>query len=93
MTRTAATSSAGASHFAERQMRSWALALQSQERLAELKAMPPQSLRQQILPYVAITREASTGEKKITETIKAGGFSHVRRATATPFNMILEAIL
>jgi ubiquinone/menaquinone biosynthesis C-methylase UbiE len=36
---------------------------------------------------------AQAGEKRITETIKSGGFSHVRRATATPFNMILEARL
>ena len=34
---------------------------------------------------------AQAGEKKITDTIKAGGFSRVRCATATLFNMILEA--
>ena len=34
---------------------------------------------------------AQAGEKRIAETIRSGGFSRVRRATATPFNMILEA--
>ena len=36
---------------------------------------------------------AQAGEKRITETIMKGGFSRVRRAAATPFNMILEARL
>ena len=30
-------------------------------------------------------------QAKLTEVIKAGGFSQVRRATETPLNMILEA--
>jgi hypothetical protein len=34
---------------------------------------------------------AQAGEKRIAETIMSGGFSRVRRATATPVNMILEA--
>ncbi len=34
---------------------------------------------------------AQAGEKRLTAVIKAGGFTHVRRATETPTNMILEA--
>lgn len=34
---------------------------------------------------------AQAGEAKLRETIQRGGFSEVRRATETPFNMILEA--
>jgi len=34
---------------------------------------------------------AQAGEAKLREVITAGGFHHVRRATETPFNMILEA--
>jgi 2-polyprenyl-3-methyl-5-hydroxy-6-metoxy-1,4-benzoquinol methylase len=34
---------------------------------------------------------AQAGEKKLAEVIGAGGFSRVRRATAGPFNMVLEA--
>jgi len=34
---------------------------------------------------------AQAGEAKLRETIQSGGFSKVRRATETPFNMILEA--
>lgn len=34
---------------------------------------------------------AQAGEKKLAEAIGAGGFSRVRRATAGPFNMVLEA--
>ncbi|MEL6662699.1 MAG: class I SAM-dependent methyltransferase [Pseudomonadota bacterium] len=34
---------------------------------------------------------AQAGEAKVSEVIKAGGFSQVRRATEGPFNMILEA--
>ena len=34
---------------------------------------------------------AQAGEAKLTEVIKSGGFSNVRRATEGPFNMILEA--
>ena len=35
---------------------------------------------------------AQAGEKKLSEVIKSGGFkSKVKRATETPFNMILEA--
>ena len=34
---------------------------------------------------------AQAGEKKLAEVIRDGGFSRVRRATAGPFNMVLEA--
>ncbi len=34
---------------------------------------------------------AQAGEAKITEVLTSAGFSHVRRATEGPFNMILEA--
>lgn len=34
---------------------------------------------------------AQAGEAKLREVITSGGFSRVRRATETPFNMILEA--
>ena len=34
---------------------------------------------------------AQAGEAKLRQTIAAGGFTSVRRATETPFNMILEA--
>lgn len=34
---------------------------------------------------------AQAGEAKLTEVIRAGGFTRVRRATEGPFNMVLEA--
>lgn len=34
---------------------------------------------------------AQAGEARLSETIKAGGFGSVRRATEGPFNMVLEA--
>ena len=34
---------------------------------------------------------AQAGEAKLTEVIRDGGFTRVRRATEGPFNMILEA--
>ena len=36
---------------------------------------------------------AQAGEKKLREIIMSGGFKTVRRATETPFNMVLEARL
>jgi hypothetical protein len=36
---------------------------------------------------------AQAGEKKLREIIASGGFKTVRRATETPFNMVLEARL
>jgi SAM-dependent methyltransferase len=34
---------------------------------------------------------AQAGESRLREVLAAGGFSRVRRATATPFNLVLEA--
>ncbi len=34
---------------------------------------------------------AQAGERRLREVIEAGGFTHVRRAAETPFNIILEA--
>ena len=34
---------------------------------------------------------AQAGEKKLTEVLTGAGFTHVRRATEGPFNMVLEA--
>lgn len=47
----------------------------------------PSSLNQE----VGAALGAQAGEKKLSEVIRRGGFSRVRRATATPFNMVLEA--
>jgi hypothetical protein len=47
----------------------------------------PTSLAQE----VGAALGAQAGEAKLREVITAGGFSSVRRATETPFNMILEA--
>ena len=47
----------------------------------------PTSLAQE----VGAALGAQAGEAKLREVISAGGFSNIRRATATPFNMVLEA--
>jgi 2-polyprenyl-3-methyl-5-hydroxy-6-metoxy-1,4-benzoquinol methylase len=47
----------------------------------------PTSLSQE----VGAALGAQAGEAKLREVITAGGFATVRRATETPFNMILEA--
>ena len=47
----------------------------------------PTSLSQE----VGAALGAQAGEKKLREVIRSGGFCSVRRATETPFNMILEA--
>ncbi len=47
----------------------------------------PASLSQE----VGAALGAQAGEHQIAETIRAGGFTHVRRAAQTPFNLILEA--
>jgi SAM-dependent methyltransferase len=47
----------------------------------------PTSLAQE----VGAALGAQAGEAKLREVITAGGFSSVRRATETPFNMVLEA--
>jgi SAM-dependent methyltransferase len=40
---------------------------------------------------VGMALGAQAGQAKLTEVIKAGGFSQVRRAAETPLNMVLEA--
>jgi 2-polyprenyl-3-methyl-5-hydroxy-6-metoxy-1,4-benzoquinol methylase len=40
---------------------------------------------------VGLALGAQAGEKRLREVILAGGFESVRRASATPFNMVLEA--
>jgi SAM-dependent methyltransferase len=50
-------------------------------------ACVPVSLSQE----VGAALGAQAGEKRLTEVIEAGGFSRVRRAAETPFNMVLEA--
>jgi SAM-dependent methyltransferase len=50
-------------------------------------ACVPVSLSQE----VGMALGAQAGQMKLTEVIKAGGFTRVRRATETPLNMILEA--
>jgi 2-polyprenyl-3-methyl-5-hydroxy-6-metoxy-1,4-benzoquinol methylase len=47
----------------------------------------PTSLAQE----VGAALGAQAGEAKLREVISAGGFGTIRRATATPFNMVLEA--
>ncbi len=47
----------------------------------------PTSLAQE----VGAALGAQAGEKKLREVISAGGFRKVRRASETPFNMVLEA--
>ena len=47
----------------------------------------PASLSQE----VGLALGAQAGEARLAKVIKQGGFSHVRRATETPFNLILEA--
>jgi hypothetical protein len=47
----------------------------------------PTSLNQE----VGAALGAQAGAKKLGEVIRAGGFSRVRKAMATPFNMVLEA--
>ena len=49
----------------------------------------PTSLSQE----VGAALGAQAGEAKLREVISAGGFSNIRRATETPFNMVLEARL
>jgi SAM-dependent methyltransferase len=47
----------------------------------------PASLSQE----VGLALGAQAGEKRLTEVLKAAGFTRVRRATQTPFNLVLEA--
>lgn len=47
----------------------------------------PCSLNQE----VGLALGAQAGEKRLREVVNSGGFTHFRRATETPFNLILEA--
>lgn len=47
----------------------------------------PTSLAQE----TALALGAQAGERRLSEVIKAGGFTNVRKAAATPLNMVLEA--
>jgi len=47
----------------------------------------PASLSQE----VGMALGAQAGEARLREVITSGGFSRIRRATETPFNMVLEA--
>jgi 2-polyprenyl-3-methyl-5-hydroxy-6-metoxy-1,4-benzoquinol methylase len=47
----------------------------------------PASLAQE----VGLGLGAQAGEKRLTEVIRSGGFTRVRRAAETPFNIVLEA--
>jgi len=47
----------------------------------------PASLSQE----VGLGLGTQAGEKRLREVLAAGGFSRVRRATSTPFNLVLEA--
>jgi hypothetical protein len=44
-----------------------------------------------LLQEVGAALGAQAGEARLREVIGAGGFQSVRRATQTPFNMVLEA--
>ncbi len=46
----------------------------------------PASLSQE----VGLALGAQAGEARLTEVLNQGGFSHVRRAAETPFNLVLE---
>jgi SAM-dependent methyltransferase len=47
----------------------------------------PASLSQE----VGLALGAQAGEKRLAEVLHSGGFTHVRRAAETPFNLVLEA--
>jgi hypothetical protein len=47
----------------------------------------PSSISQE----VGLGLGAQAGEKRLKEVIMSGGFSRFRKATETPFNLILEA--
>jgi hypothetical protein len=40
---------------------------------------------------VGLALGAQAGERRLSEVLEAGGFTRVRRATETPFNVVLEA--
>ena len=47
----------------------------------------PASLSQE----VGLALGAQAGEKRLTDVLRQAGFTRIRRATATPFNLVLEA--
>jgi len=47
----------------------------------------PASLDQE----VGLALGAQAGEARLREVLTEGGFTHVRRASTTPFNLVLEA--
>jgi hypothetical protein len=47
----------------------------------------PASLSQE----VGTALGAQAGEARLTEVLKKGGFTRVRRAATTPFNLVIEA--
>jgi len=47
----------------------------------------PDSLAQE----VGLALGAQAGEARLREVVTAGGFTRFRRATETPFNLVLEA--
>ena len=40
---------------------------------------------------VGLVLGAQAGEARLRQVIVEGGFTHIRRAAETPFNMVLEA--
>jgi hypothetical protein len=40
---------------------------------------------------VGLALGAQAGERRLREVLTAGGFTRLRRATETPFNLVLEA--
>ena len=54
---------------------------------ASAMACTPNSLSQE----VGLGLGAQAGEKRLTDVLKKAGFSRVRVATQTPFNLVLEA--
>ena len=40
---------------------------------------------------VGLALGAQAGERKLREVVTSGGFTRFRRATETPFNLVLEA--
>ncbi len=54
---------------------------------ASLNICCPASLSQE----VGMALGAQAGEARLREVVKKGGFKTVKRATETPFNLILEA--
>jgi hypothetical protein len=47
----------------------------------------PCSRSQEVAPCLG----AQSGEKRIREVVTAAGFTHFRRASETPFNVVYEA--